>query len=114
MFTAIPLEESIKIAANIVYSQDPNTRPLLEKAFFYLLKLSTGGILHLEASFYKQKDGVAVGSPLALIVFNLFMGHLEHKLNTYMKNVEFYARYFDYIVATVEDGIPHTFHLRIR
>ena len=50
-----------------------------------------------KASFYDQIDDVAMGSPLALVLANLFMGH--HKniwLETYRASkILFYRRYVD-------------------
>lgn len=47
-------------------------------------------------NFYDQIDGVAMGSPLALVLANLFMGHHEkHWLENYNLGIEFYHRYVD-------------------
>jgi len=48
-------------------------------------------------SFYDQIDGVAMGSPLAPVLANLFMGHHE-KLwleNFQCSKILFYRRYVD-------------------
>ena len=46
--------------------------------------------------FYDQIDGVAMGSPLASVLANLFMGHHEKRsLENYNSGIEFYRRYVD-------------------
>ena len=51
--------------------------------------------------FYDQIDGVAMGSPLAPVLANIFMGFHESKwLNKYNLNKpKFYLRYVDDILA---------------
>ena len=48
-------------------------------------------------SFYDQVDGVAMGSPLAPVLANLFMGHHESEWlqNFGLTEVLFYRRYVD-------------------
>ena len=55
--------------------------------------------------FYNQIDGVAVGSPLALVLANILMGFYEPKwLNEYNLNKpKFYLRYVDDILAAFEN-----------
>ena len=47
--------------------------------------------------YFDQIDGVAMGSPLAPVLANLFMGHFEKRwIENYTGNkVEFYKRYVD-------------------
>ena len=56
-------------------------------------------------NFYYQINGVAMGSPLAPVLANLFMGHQEKRwLENYTSGIEFYRRYEDmYISATYQD-----------
>ena len=54
--------------------------------------------------FYNQIDGVAMGSPLAPVLANIFMGFYESKwLNEYNLNKpKFYLRYVDDILAAFD------------
>ena len=54
--------------------------------------------------FYNQIDGVAMGSPLAPVLANIFMGFYKSKwLNKYNLNKpKFYLRYVDDILAAFE------------
>ena len=51
--------------------------------------------------FYNQIDGLAMGSPLALVLANIFMGFHESKwINKHNLNKpKFYLRYVDEILA---------------
>ena len=49
-------------------------------------------------NFYNQIDRVAMGSPLATVLVNLFTGHVHHEkrlLENYNSGIEFYRRYVD-------------------
>ena len=57
------------------------------------------------SKFYNQIDGVAMGSPLALVLAHIFMGFNESKwLNEYNFNKpKFDLRYVDDILAAFEN-----------
>ena len=57
------------------------------------------------SKFYNQIDGVATGSPLALLLANIFIGFDESKwLNEYNRNKpKFYLRYVDDILAAFDN-----------
>ena len=56
------------------------------------------------SKFYNQLDGVAMGSPLAPVLANIFMGFYKSKwLNEYNLNkTKFYLSYVDDILAAFE------------
>ena len=101
LFTNIPLQETIDIAINLIFNPNPNlniTRKELKKRFLF-----TTSQIHFifSSKFYNQIDGVAMGSPLAPVLANIFMGFHESKwLNKYNLNKpKFYLRYVDDILA---------------
>ena len=57
-----------------------------------------------KGKFYNQIDGVAVGSPLAPVLANIFMSFYESKwLNEYNLNKpKFYLKYVDHILAAFD------------
>ena len=61
--------------------------------------------LFLTVRFYNQIDGVAMGSPLAPLLANIFMGFHESKwLNEYnLSKPKFYLRYIDDILAAFDN-----------
>ena len=80
LFTNVPLHETIDIVVQRLYSHTAVLQPPLEKAIFrkMLLKCSEGLFLHNDV-WYEQIDGVAMGSPLAPSLANMFLAHLEQK-----------------------------------
>ena len=90
LFTNIPLQETIDIAINLIFNHNPNlniTKKELKKAFLLHHRL----ILFFNIKFYNQKDGVAMGSPLAPVLANIFKWLNECNLN----KPKFCLRYVD-------------------
>ena len=109
LFTNIPLEDTIVLVANKLYSKDAIKRPPMPKASFTaLLKEATGGLFSHRGVLYQQKDGVSMGNPLAPTLANFFVGHLETMMldqtqepihNLHLANIKddpvLYVRYVD-------------------
>ena len=92
LFTNIPLQETIDIAINLIFNHNPN------------LNITKKEVSNSNNSskFYNQIDGVAMESPLAPVLANIFMDFYESKwLNEYnLGKPKFYLRYADDILAT--------------
>ena len=99
LFTNIPLDETIQLIADRVYSNDAVlTPPLTKLKFIEFMKLATSGVFMFNDELYVQTDGVAMGSPLAPTLANFFMAHIENKVLSNMdENIKpkFYRRYVD-------------------
>ena len=96
-FTNIPLEECIDLTVNYISEGDPDIK--LNKSELRSLFITATAQTHFifNGSCYDQIDGVAMGSPLAPVLANLFMGHHE-KLrlkNFHGSTILFYRRYVD-------------------
>ena len=79
LFTNIPLQETIDIAINLIFNHNLNlniTRKELKKLF--LLDTSQNHFV-FKSKFYNQIDGVAMSSPLARVLANIFMGFHKPK-----------------------------------
>ena len=93
----IPLEECIDLAVNYISKGNPDlklSKPEL-RSLFTLATAQTHFLFN--GSFYDQIDGVAMGSPLAPVLANLFMGHHE---KLWLENIQgsemlFYRRFVD-------------------
>ena len=104
LFTNISLQETIDIAINLIFNHNPNlkiTKKELEKLFLFATS-QTHFIFN--SKFYNQIDTVAIGSPLAPVLANIFMGFYESKwLNEYNLNKPtFYLTYVHVILATFD------------
>ena len=79
VFTNIPLQETTDIAINLIFNPNPNLN--ITKKEFKKLFLSATSQTHFifNSKFYNQIDGVAMGSLLAPVLANIFMGFYESK-----------------------------------
>ena len=75
LFTNVPLDETIDIALDKLYSlSDPPTLPhaVLQKLLEFATKKSH---FLFDGQYYDQIDGVAMGSPLGPVLANIFVCH---------------------------------------
>ena len=105
LFTNIPLNETIDLAVNLILSNKPDlkiTHAELRELFVFATSKTN---FIFQVVIYDQIDGIAMGSPLAPILANLFMGYNETIwINEYMgKKPNFYKRYVDDIFASFEN-----------
>ena len=104
LFTNIPLQETIEIAVETLLKNKPGfkiSKENLKKLFTYA---TSGTHFVFNGEVYEQVDGVAMGSPLAPILANLFLGHHEGKwLDDYPSNrPRYYKRYVDDVIAVFD------------
>ena len=99
LFTNIPLQETIDIVTNKVYTNKNKVNGITKSDFKKLLQLSTEGtVFYFNGNYYRQKDGVAMGSPLGPALANAFLCHHER---SWLEDCPlayapvFYARYVD-------------------
>ena len=64
LFTNIPLDETINICVDLVFHKKKKVKGMLKRHFKQLLTLSVKSSCFLFNVYYKQVDGVAMGSPL--------------------------------------------------
>ena len=97
LFTNIPLNECIDLAVRYI-KEDNTDIKLSATELKTLLRFATSQTHFLfKGSFYDQVDGVSMGSPLAPVLANLFMGHNEKDwIENYKgSKILFYRRYVD-------------------
>ena len=98
LFTNIPLNETIDISVKKLFkTPDTVVKRISKNDFRDLLDLATKeSFFTFNNNFYIELDGVAMGSPLGLILANIFLSHHEENwLNKCpMKfKLSFYRRY---------------------
>ena len=97
LFTNIPLRKCIDLAVS--YITDGNTNLKLSKVdLVKLFSIATAQTHFLfDGKVFDQRDGVAMSSPLAPVLTNLFLGHHDHSWLSKYKgpSIRFYRRYVD-------------------
>ena len=80
LFTNIPLDETIDICVDNLYNDNENPPNIPKHDFRNLLNIATKeSFFMFNNKYYKQVDGVAMGSPLRPALANIFMCSFESK-----------------------------------
>ena len=99
LFTNIPLDETIDICIDSLYKNDENSPKIPKDVFRNLITVVTKeSFFMFNKKFYKQIDGVAMGSPSGAALANIFMGSFENKWlkdSPHSLKPVFYRRYVD-------------------
>ena len=100
LFTNIHLQETIDLCVDLLFNDKPNTDGFTKTDFHELLTVTLSGSLILfNNEYYKQIDGVAMGSPLGPTFANIFLSYCEQ---IWLKNCPYefkpviYKRYVDH------------------
>ena len=110
LFTNVPLDETINIIADYIYSKDnqikDNLPSMKKEVFIKLLHLANQEMFLYKDKLYQQHDGVGMGSSLALTLANFFLAHIENKLLGKQSdfNPKLYSRYVDDIFAVFDNS----------
>ena len=82
LFTNIPLNKTINIIADDVFSNDNIHEPLMVKHIFVkLFCLSREELFLYKDCLYEQIEGVGMGSPLGPTLANFFLAHKKTKIS---------------------------------
>ena len=99
LFTNIPLQETIDLCVDLLFNDKPNIDGFTKTDFHELLTVTLSESLILfNNEYYKQIDGVAMGSPLGPTFANIFLSYYEQ---IWLKNCPYefkpviYKRYVD-------------------
>ncbi|XP_068200698.1 uncharacterized protein [Palaemon carinicauda] len=110
LFTNVPVGETIDLILETVY-KDPSTSTLNipEEALRTLLETCTkkAPFTTHRGHMYIQKDSVAMGSPLDVLVANFYTGVVEERVFSQIRNPDVYVRYIDdtFVIAPSTQGI---------
>ena len=98
LFTNVPLHYVISIIHDYAAENRIDVGiPLYDLC--NLLSLFTSNIQFLfNGQYYRQIDGVAMGSPLGFVLAYIFMAHLEQMAANIIPRVSFHERYVDDII----------------
>ena len=89
LLTNIPLAETINLAVDAIFKSNPNLK-ISKKDLKTLFEFATKGIhFSFDGDLYDQIDGVAMGSPLAPALANLFRVTMKQSGHKMKKQVMF-------------------------
>ena len=96
LFTSIPLSRTIEICMDTLYrDEDVDIQSIPEAVLKkLLLKATTEVEFSFDNVMYRQIDGVAMGSPLGLVLDNIFVGYCETLIRSHQL-LRFYNRFVD-------------------
>ena len=78
LYTNIPLKETLDLICNKIYADGETFHNMPKREFGKLLDLCCNNNHFIfNGTFYKQIDGVAMGSPLSATLANAFLSHHE-------------------------------------
>ena len=107
LFTNIPLDETIRICCDELFQSRNNVSGLSKEQFQILLELATKeSFILFNGQYYKQIDGVAMGSPLGPTLANIFLCHHEKNWLDNCSNEfkpSYFKRYVDDIFLLFHD-----------
>ena len=101
LFTNIPVREAIELSIKIIMEkkkENKNYTKLAAKDLRSLFELAvTRTPFRFYEQLYMQVDGASMGSPLASILADIFMTHIEQQLEQYdhKNKIKIYLRYVD-------------------
>ena len=100
LYTNVPVKEAIAECADLLYSGKYELPPVDKQTFIELLTLCTCNVLmSTHDGFYRQVDGLAMGSPPAPMLANGWL----YKYDAIIRdNAKLYARYMDDIIRSIK------------
>ena len=100
LYTNVPVREAIDICADLLYSGDHELSPVDKATFKELLELCTCNVvMKTHDVFYRQVDGLAMGSPPAPLIANAWLSQYDPLIRG---DAKLYARYMDDILRSIK------------
>ena len=100
LYTNVPVEEAIKYCADLLYSGKYKKPPVSKETFIKLTTMCSCDVLMLtHKGYYRQKDGLAMGSPPAPYLANGWLSQYDDRVKGEAK---IFARYMDDILRDIK------------
>lgn len=100
LYTNVPVQEAINHCADLLYSGRYKKPPVSKETFIELTNLCSCNVLMLSHDgFYRQTDGLAMGSPPAPSLANGWLSKFDAKVKD---DAALYSRYMDDILRNIK------------
>ena len=106
LFTNVPLDTTIAIVWKCICDNKEINTTITKKEMKELIKHCTKHVLfNFNGTTYVQKDGVAMGSPLAPVLARIFRVELERAIiPKLLQHFQFWKSYVDDIICFFRNG----------
>ena len=112
LFTNVPVEESIMLAAETLYNGKFELPPNDKETFIQLCRLSLTNVIMLTTDrIYVQKEGLAMGSPASPLLANLWLHQFESVFKD--RGLTFFRRNVDDILCAIKKIEPDSIQREI-
>ena len=104
LFTNVPVHETISLAAELLYADENDDTPDIDKeTFVTLLEMVSVNVMFTSRTcdYYRQIDGVAMGSPVGPLLANIFLSQYDSEIGLHSKLC---FQHMNYIVRTMIRG----------
>ncbi|XP_066932617.1 voltage-dependent calcium channel subunit alpha-2/delta-3-like [Clytia hemisphaerica] len=99
LYTNVPVDDAIQVCSDLLYDGDYPKPPVDKQTFIELLTICSKDVIMLtDDGFYRQTDGLAMGSPPAPMLANGWMSTFETKIS---EGSKIYNRYMDDILRDI-------------
>jgi hypothetical protein len=104
MYTKIPVKETLNILKQKLTKNNNLTKNQVEDIIRLTKTATDQNYFQYNGKFYKQEDGLAMGSPLSGLLANIYMTELEtekimNECNPYRNKIVYWHRYVDDIIC---------------
>lgn len=90
LYTSIPIQAALNVFSQLLHTQEDKN--LIIEGIRIVMGLN---FFEFNGEYYKQLQGLAMGTPCAVIVANLYLAWHENKILKKFPSVQLYKRYID-------------------
>lgn len=100
LFSNIPIKECMNIIDEILCTSHLDAQEIIDLKAIFKVCLDQNYFIY-NGNTYKQKDGLAMGSPLSPLCADIFMNDLESRMleTAYKENIVYWYRYVDDVIC---------------
>ena len=99
LYTNVPVMESIKVCADLLFRENVEKPPVDRETFIELAKIASCNVILSAHNGYYQVDDLAMGSPPAPHIANGWLSQFD---NAIQGNAKMFSRYMDDIIREIK------------